>query len=287
MEKTIGKQFVEGEIPAPQEICKKQLFKVMDQILKTDVDEEQIAPFMEDINRYFEYVDKEDIIKKIVSLEFGKFLAYYANAPEIGIVSKEKGGDRKGGRGGKKGNGGGSGGRKAEAGFRRLFLNIGKADGFYPGEVMQYINRHIHGHQEVGHIDLLSKISYIEVPEGDAKKVMRALDGTVYKGRKVRCNDAEDGGKRGGRRDDEAPKRRGGRKGGDFNGTDDSARFSKKSKRKNAAEGNSKEKRSAKVRKESGRKDDWKQFFQHDNIELIGDEPDFSEEGWARRNPKK
>ena len=55
----------------------------MDNILKTDVDEEQIAPYMEDINRQFEYIDKEDLIKKIVTSTFGRFLDYYKNAPEI------------------------------------------------------------------------------------------------------------------------------------------------------------------------------------------------------------
>ena len=39
--------------------------------------------------------------------------------------------------------------------------------------------------------------------------------------------------------------------------------------------------------KESGKKDDWRQFFQGNNIQLVGEEPDFSEEGWARRKPKK
>ena len=74
IEKEIGKQFEQGTIPSAEEICKKQLYKVMDQIVKADVDEDQIAPFMQDISRYFEYVDKDDLIKKIVSLEFGKFL---------------------------------------------------------------------------------------------------------------------------------------------------------------------------------------------------------------------
>ena len=83
IEKTIGKEFVQADIPSAEEICKKQLYKVMDQIVKTDVNEEEIAPFMDDINRYFEFIDKEDVIKKIVSLEFGRFLAYYADAPEI------------------------------------------------------------------------------------------------------------------------------------------------------------------------------------------------------------
>ena len=290
VEKTIGKQFVEGKIPEPQEICKKQLFKVMDQILKTDVDEEQIAPFMDDISRYFEYIDKEDVIKKIVSLEFGKFLSYYADAPEIGVVKKERGsGERDGRRGerGKRREGGRNGGaRKPEEGFKRLFINLGKTDGFYPGEVMQYINRHVHGRQEVGHIDLLSTISYIEVPEGDAQMVMRALDGTVYKGRKVRCNDAEDDAKRGGGKGKRQGDR-GSRAGRNADETGDFDRFEKKSKRKSSADDNGRGKRKGNVRKESGRKDDWKQFFQGDIIELVGEEPDFSEEGWARRRPKK
>ena len=64
----IGKEFVDGTLPTPQEICSKQLFKAIDEIEKVDVDDEQIAPFMEDINRHFEYFDKEDILKRIVSL---------------------------------------------------------------------------------------------------------------------------------------------------------------------------------------------------------------------------
>ena len=75
IERVIGKEFVAGTIPTPQEICTKQLYKVMDEIVKTDVNDEQIAPFMEEINRHFEYFDKEDIIKKMVSREFGRFLA--------------------------------------------------------------------------------------------------------------------------------------------------------------------------------------------------------------------
>ena len=55
----------------------------MDDIMKTDVDEDQIEPYMAEINRQFEYIDKEDIIKKMVTITFGKFLDYYKNAPEI------------------------------------------------------------------------------------------------------------------------------------------------------------------------------------------------------------
>lgn len=271
IEKTIGKKFVEGVMPSAQEICKKQLYKVMDQIVKTDVNEEEIAPFMEDINRYFEYIDKEDLIKKIVSVEFGKFLAYYADAPEIGkvqVLGESRKKDRKDDARKRT--------RKAEEGYRRLFINLGKADGFYPGEIMQFINKHMKGRQEVGNIDLLSKMSYIEVPEEDAEKVMDALDGTTYKGRDVRCNDADEGGKSRGRKRREP-------KDGGFE------RFEKKSKRRaREAEESPKKKKKAKAPKaDSSINDDWRQFFKRDNAKLVGDEPDFSEEGWAVRKKKK
>ena len=184
IEKEIGKEFVKAEIPTAEEICKKQLYKVMDQIVKTDVDDEEIAPFMKDINRYFEYVDKEELIKKIVSLEFGKFLAYYAEAPEIEAVVPDKKEKKPQNDRQKLQN-------KAQKGYRRLFINLGKRDGFYPGELMQTLNRFVGGRQEVGHIDLLDTISYFEVPEKDAKKVMIQLTGIRYKGRTVRCNDAD------------------------------------------------------------------------------------------------
>ena len=261
VERTIGKEFVDGTLPTPQEICSKQLFKAIDEIEKVDVDEDQIAPFMDDINRHFEYFDKEDILKRIVSLEFGKFLKYYANAPEIVKPSTQRDRkDRNEGRDGRKREK-----RAPESGYRRLFINLGKDDGFYPGEVMQFINRNVHGRQDVGHIDLLGRISYIEVPEEDANKVMRALDGAKYRGRTVRCNDA-----------DSTPSGKGGRS---RRGSNERSQRGSNERKPRANRGGS--------RYESGRQDDWRQFIDNPDIKLVGDEPDFSEEGWARRKPRK
>ena len=290
VEKIIGKEFVAGVIPTPQEICTKQLYKVMDEIVKVDVNEEEIAPFMAEINRHFEFVDKEDVIKKIVSREFGRFLAYYADAPEIGIVETKS--KRDGKKEGRDSRGAGRGGarRKAESGYRRLFINLGKADGFYPGEIMQYLNRNVPGRPEVGHIDLLSKFSYIEVPEADAQKVIRALNGTRYKGRDVRCNDADEARPSRGAKGSQRSERGGGRRSDDTRGRSDDGfkGYEKKSKMRSEESGRTgKRGTRGEARMESGRKDDWRQFFQGHDIQLIGDEPDFSEEGWARRKPKK
>ena len=249
IEKEIGKEFVKAEIPSAEEICKKQLYKVMDQIVKTDVDDEEIAPFMQDINRYFEYIDKEELIKKIVSLEFGKFLAYYAEAPEIEEVKPDRKEKKPQTDKQKLQN-------KAQKGYRRLFINLGKRDGFYPGELMQTLNRFVGGRQEVGHIDLLDTISYFEVPEKDAKKVMIQLSGIRYKGRQVRCNDADDGFPQEGKA---SPKSGRGNKKRDF----------------------------AEKPKRTGKKDDWRSLMGKTPRELRGEEPDFSEEGWAMRKPRK
>ena len=266
IEKEIGKAFEEGQIPSAEEICKKQLYKVMDQIVKADVDEEQIAPFMQDIDRYFEYVDKEDLIKKIVSMEFGKFLAYYADAPEISEVrsKKEEGRSKReegrGRRGEKKGNEP----RKAEAGYRRLFINLGKKDGFYPGELMQFLNKNVRGHVEVGHIDLLTTQSYFDVPEEEASRVMKYINGQRYKGREVRCNDADEG-------------------------NDNKSRASRPSKKTSSSREtrSSREPRAPKEHKKTFKKEEWLQFLNPNSMKLKGKIPDFSEEGWAVRKPRK
>lgn len=267
IERIIGKDFVDGELPSPEEICKKQLYKVMDDIMKTDVDEEQIEPYMKDIDRQFEYIDKEDIIKKMVTITFGRFLDYYKNAPQI-LKPSSKRNERS--ERAERGASGSRRPRKAEAGFRRLFINLGKQDGFYPGEIMQFMNHHIHGRQEVGHIDLLQRFSYIEVPKADAEKVMRALNGVSYKGREVRCNDADEGGR-----------------GRDSRSTRSSSRNNENGGRRNRVASSPRGKRNFNDDEQRRGKDDWKSLMQGKPFKFKGDEPDFSEEGWARRKPKK
>ena len=268
IEKQIGKDFIDGELPKSEEICKKQLFKVMDDIMKTDVDEDQIAPYMADIMRQFEYVDKEDIIKKMVTVTFGRFLDYYQHAPEIEKPVAGKGSRSE--RGERNTRGKVSNGRRqhvAEEGFRRLFINLGKSDGFYPGEIMQYLNTHVHGRQEVGHIDLLQKFSYIEVPEDDAQKVMKALNGTTYKGREVRCNDAEETGH--------------GRSNGRMSRGERGGKTTRTSRRDNG------ERQGRGRRNTHEDETDWRSLIGGKPFKFKGEEPDFNEEGWARRRPKK
>ena len=193
IENQIQKKFVPGILPTGQEICAKQLLKVIDDIEKVEVDEEEIAPFLPEVFRKFDMMEKEDIIKRMVSMEFNTFLNYYKNAPEILQPSekgerKERGKGKEGDRGSRRERRerGGSRSRIAEPGYTRLFINLGKKDGINPKVFMGFLNRVSPGNKiELGRIDLMQNFSFFEVPEKQTKTVINALSGTDFDGRKV------------------------------------------------------------------------------------------------------
>ena len=309
IEKVIGKEFVKGTLPTGKEICEKQLWKVIDDIEKTEVREDDIAEFLPSIYRKLDWLDKEDIIRRVVTREFGRFVEYYSNAPEPEAViergqrTKDNRQRAKGEEGPRKRREKGEGPRKAEKGYVRFFVNRGKRDGFYASQIIDLVNRHVrHERIEMGRIDLMQNFSFFEVPEKQADTVTRALSHAHVNGQHVVVEPAgEDMGQQStDNRQQPADDRQRKPKKRDEMGYSDNgfARFEKKNKNRNpqgpAPSGGAKGSRTKPSREERGytnkrgpmKKDDWKQFFQHDN-DLRGPEPDFSGEGWARRKPKK
>ena len=201
IEKQIGKQFVAETLPSAQEICQKQLMKVIDDIEKVEVDEQMIAPFLPDIYRKYELMEKEDIVKKMVSMEFNKFLNYYKNAPEIvqptGREKSNEEGFQKKSRGERRSSGSKFSG-EAEAGYTRMFINIGKMDRLTPRSFMGFLNRVSRGQNfRVGRIDLMKTYSFFEVPSEQADAVLRTLNREEYDGRPVNVEITEKNGSAG------------------------------------------------------------------------------------------
>lgn len=191
IEKVIGKKFEVGVLPEPQEICTKQLYRVMDELERIEVDETQIAPFLPEIFRKLDWLTKEDLVKRIVSREFGHFLQYYANAPEI---EQPKGGrdDKKGGKADRpRREREASGPREAEPGYKRLFINLGKRDNFYAREIINLVNRYVKGKVDIGRIDLTANCSFFEVPEEQAPEVLKKMAKAKVGDRKVVVDGAE------------------------------------------------------------------------------------------------
>jgi ATP-dependent RNA helicase DeaD len=276
IEKIIQKKFDAGVLPTGQQICEKQLLKMVDEIEKVKVEEEEIASFLPEVYRKLEWLEKEDIIKRMVAREFNHLLGYYRNAEEIEVPTdsrKERNRDEAG-------NGRQKRSRKAEAGFTRLFLNLGKSDNFFASQVIDLVNRNVRGQKvNIGRIDLMQNYSFFEVDEKQASDVIAALNRAKVNGRKVTVEVA-------GEENENGRKGKGFRKESRGEGRKE---FRKEGREERKARP---EKRNKPSREERGytaargpkKKDDWKKFF---NGDFHDEEPDFSEEGWAMRTPRK
>ena len=204
IEKAIGKQFVQGEMPTGTQICEKQLYKVIDDLERIQVDEEQIERFLPDIFRRLDWMDKNDIIKRIVTREFGRFVRYYKDAPELEEVTR-KDADEESRK--KKDR------RRAQKGYTRFFINIGKKDHVQPVHIIEMLNRNVAGRVDVGRIDLMQSFSFFECPQEYTEEILTGMDGVNYKGRQVHVEVAEARSEEGGenkpeRKQDRKPERK-------------------------------------------------------------------------------
>jgi ATP-dependent RNA helicase DeaD len=253
VEKVIQKQFEKGTLPEPREICSKQLYHVIDDIERVEVDEEEIAPFMEEVQKRWAWLDKDDLIKRVLSREFGRFLQYYANAPEIEAPS---GSEKSGGKGSRR-----KDDHTPEEGYTRLFLNVGKIDKMYAREIMGLINNNVKGDKvEIGRIDLMKSFAFVEVKNEDADRVIKSMKhGVTIKGRSVVVD-----------RSEPTLKEQGAK------GKEQGTRDRRKAAHGSSKGGEKKGKAPERVGKSAKKFDkvDWMQFLH-------------PEEGWARRRPKK
>ena len=278
IERIINKKFEAGTLPSGHAICEQQLIKVIDDIEKVKVDEEEIEAFLPNIYRKLEWLSKEDLIKRVVSMEFNRFLDYYKNAPEI---EQPKGNDKKAELKERKDHGTDKQktARKAEKGYTRLFLNLGKSDGFYTNQIIELVNRNLKKERiQIGRIDLMQNFSFFEVIESQAQMVIKALNKVNLNNRKVVVEVA---GENTGKSDKSGKKRSEKRK------EATPAKAAKEDKKEKSKKNKpSREERGYTAPRGPKKKDDWKQFFVQNDSKLKGDEPDFSEEGWARRKKK-
>ena len=172
IEKQINKKFEKQNIPQGDVICEKQLFNFVDKIEKVKVNEEEIERLLPSIFRKLEWLGKEDIIKRIVSLEFNRLIEYYQEAEEIFEPTDGASRRRKGETRGNQYDRNDGGSRQAEKGYSRLFINVGKMDGINPAVLMGFINDNVKGKVPIGKIDLMRSFSFFEVPEEHASKVV-------------------------------------------------------------------------------------------------------------------
>lgn len=203
IEKIINKKFEQGAIPSGEAICEKQLFSLVDRIEKVKVNEDEISNILPSVYRKLDWLEKEDIIKRVVALEFNRLIDYYRDAQEIESPSersssrddksfpKRKDRERsdRSDRSDRS-----SGGRSAERGYSRLFINVGRTDNVNPATLMGLVNDYVPEKVNIGRIDIMQNFSFFEVPEKDAQKVIKSMSKQEQNGRRISVEVAQGGG---------------------------------------------------------------------------------------------
>ena len=203
IEKLINKPFIAAKVPGGREICEKQLFNLINKMENVEIEHAEIDPFLPAIYKKLEWLEKEDVIKRFVALEFNRFLEYYRNAKDINVYEekgresfREKGGKEsyrdksgkesfrdKGGKESFREKGGRGESRKEVTGFTRLVINAGKADGLYPNNLIELINTNSPGKRiRIGDITLGKNDGVFEVDTEYAKFLSESLSNAEFKG---------------------------------------------------------------------------------------------------------
>ena len=181
IEKQLGKKFTVLPIPSGREICEKQLFHLIDKVEKVEVDTVEVEPFLPKIYEKLEWMDRNDLIQKFVSIEFNRFLEYYKNMSDLNSPNEAKFKDReRTSRSGRSGN------------YTRYFLNLGVTDGLKPTQLIGMINdftgmRDI----EIGEIEILKNFSFFEADSKFQDEIMQGFKGQKLKKRDINIEVAE------------------------------------------------------------------------------------------------
>ena len=188
IERIIGNKFERKEVPTPEHIIEKQLYNLADRLERVEVNDSEIDRYIPGVAKKLSWLSAEDLLKRVLSLEFNRLLDYYKDAPKIDFID-EKPARKEGKRGDKRGeprSDKDKDRRTAERGMERVYVNLGKADGFFAGNLIDMLNKNIPGQRvDVGRIDLLPAYSLFDVRKADARRVVAGLKGLEFFGKRV------------------------------------------------------------------------------------------------------
>jgi ATP-dependent RNA helicase DeaD len=190
------KQFTEVDVPTGQQICEAQLMSLVHKVKTTDVNMDNLAPYLPAIHEELQGLTYDELIQHFVSVEFNRFLSHYSNIKDISTLrgksdSRDRGGRDRGGRDRRgRDRGRDRGGRRDRGGdirFSTYVISLGKNDGFNPKGLFQMINKNqsLKG-IEIGSISVGKSNTQFEADSRYDKKIIRFLSKEKFRGRPVR-----------------------------------------------------------------------------------------------------
>lgn len=212
IEKLIKKPIKAIPVPTGSEICGKQLFNWVSKLENVVTDHQEIKKFLPEIESKLAGLTREELLKRVVSLEFDRFLDDYRYGEDLiePVPEKETGPGRQGRK---------SSREEYPGNYARLFINLGKSDGFYPEQLIGLVNGNTKGRKiQIGKIELLKTFSFFEVEAGHAPDLIEALNNAKFMNQRVAVEIAQE--------------KSGGRKKGDFIGRIPAKRSERKNGKK-------------------------------------------------------
>ena len=167
IEKIVGRPFEKGIIPTGKEVCEKQLFNHIDRIEHVDINREEIDDYLPVVFRKLEWMSREELITRMVALNFNRFLDYYKDAVDLNVSDRDEKKDKKE--------------RKKEREHRdetmmRLYFGMGKNDHILPQKIIGKINDVTHSKNiPIGRIDLYGDYSYVDVEESFVPLILESF----------------------------------------------------------------------------------------------------------------
>ncbi len=179
LQKMVGKKFDQEMIPTGAQVCETQLFHLVDKMEHISVDEKQIEPYLETVYKKLDWLSREDLIKRFVSVEFSRFLEYYSDARDLNVsVKRERDNDDEQQEGGKR--------HRKNMDYSRFYVNLGTKNGINPGKIIRLItDEPSFKSLEIGSIELFKKFSFFEIDKKYEKEVMKHFENMDYNGIKV------------------------------------------------------------------------------------------------------
>jgi len=267
IEKMIQKKFEAKEVPSGMAICEVQLFHLANKIKETEINHE-IDAYLPNINEVLEEFSKEELIKKVFSVEFTRFYNYYKKAKDLNASVGDT-----------------SEGRSEDS--VRYFINVGGKDDFDWMSLKDFLKEMLQlDKDDLYKVDVKESFSFFNTDTKHQELVMNFFKDFELEGRRVSVEISKDTGrgKRGGRSRDRGRDRdRGGRGGrGGFKGRSGERKEGGRSERRNEGRRGDGRKNEGGNR-EGGRKEEGNSGFKG-RSRRSSDRPKNSGTGGRRRN---
>jgi ATP-dependent RNA helicase DeaD len=181
LERKVSQSFVEMQIPNGKEICEKRIMHQIDEVVSLSQAENTVDYISGSYYEKFADLSKEEIIKRFLSLQFNEMFAKYQNVPNLNVSGhSDRGEDR------------GDYQRSSKSGFTRMFINIGRIDGFDKQMMRDFVKDITENSKlDVGDVDIRDRFSIFVIPDSDVAVVKKSFAKIMFDNRPLRVDEMD------------------------------------------------------------------------------------------------